>query len=105
MAKLVKVCTESDLPSGGKISVGVSNESILVVHSGDKFYAVSNLCTHEKVELVNGFLVDEEIVCLAHLSRFKLETGAVSNPPATFPLKTYRTVLESGEIYVEVGPD
>jgi nitrite reductase/ring-hydroxylating ferredoxin subunit len=50
---------------------------------------------------VNGFLVDKEIVCPVHLSRFKVETGVVSNPPAEIPLKTYKTDLESDVVYVE----
>lgn len=102
MSRLVRVCRAPDLPPGEKMAIEVSRESILLVNVDDKFYAVSNLCTHEQVELVNGFLIDEEIVCPAHLSRFKLETGMVSNPPATIPLKTYNTVLKGDEVCVEV---
>jgi 3-phenylpropionate/trans-cinnamate dioxygenase ferredoxin subunit len=102
MTNLVAICKASDLHPGEKVAVEVSNQSILLVNCNGEFCAVSNLCTHDHVELVNGFLMDEEIVCPAHLSRFKLRTGEVSNPPTTIPLKTYKTVLESNEVFVEL---
>lgn len=102
MGRLVRVCKPAELPSGEKKVVEISDDSILVVNNNGRFYAVSNLCTHEQVELVNGFLLGDEIVCPAHLSRFKLETGSVSNPPATIPLKIYKTVLQNDEVYLEV---
>jgi 3-phenylpropionate/trans-cinnamate dioxygenase ferredoxin subunit len=83
------------------MTVEVSGKSVLLVNCNGKFYAVSNLCTHEQVELVNGFLLDDEIVCSAHLSRFKLETGEVLNPPATIPLDTHRTLARNDEVFVE----
>jgi 3-phenylpropionate/trans-cinnamate dioxygenase ferredoxin subunit len=98
----VGLCKTSDLKVGEKMAVEVSNESILLVNCNGEFYAVSNLCTHEQVELVNRFLMDEEIVCPAHLSRFKLKTGEVSNPPTTTALRTYKTVVKNEEVYVEV---
>jgi 3-phenylpropionate/trans-cinnamate dioxygenase ferredoxin component len=90
------------LSPGGKLAVNVSGESILVVNYGGTFYAVSNICTHEHVELVDGFLIDDSIVCPAHLSQFRLETGEVLSPPALIPLKTYRTKVDVGEVFVEL---
>jgi 3-phenylpropionate/trans-cinnamate dioxygenase ferredoxin component len=55
-----------------------------------------------RVELVNGFLTEDCIVCPAHLSQFSLETGEVVNPPATIPLKTYRVAVEGGKVRVEL---
>jgi 3-phenylpropionate/trans-cinnamate dioxygenase ferredoxin subunit len=101
LERVVTVCNVSDLREGEKIAVSVSGESILVVNHGGKFYAVSNICTHERVELVNGFLIEDSIVCPAHLSEFSLETGQVINPPATIPLKTYRVIVQNDEVRVE----
>jgi nitrite reductase/ring-hydroxylating ferredoxin subunit len=102
MADLVRVCNTSELQPGDKIAIQVKDESILVVNAEGKIYAVSNICTHEYAELVNGFLVGDEITCPLHLSRFRLETGQVLNPPATKPLKTYKIVLQENDILVEV---
>jgi nitrite reductase/ring-hydroxylating ferredoxin subunit len=98
---MVAVCEAFELHPGEKIAVEASDQNILLVNLDGEFYAVSNICTHEHVALVNGFLMDDEIVCPAHLSRFKLKTGEVSNPPAAMPLKTYRTVVKDDKVYVE----
>ena len=102
MDKLARVCRVSELELEGKIAITVSDESILVVNHGGRFYALSNLCTHEKVELVNGFIIEDAIVCPAHLSQFSLETGEVLNPPATMPLKTYEVIVQDGEVSVKL---
>jgi nitrite reductase/ring-hydroxylating ferredoxin subunit len=98
---LVAVCKVSDLRDGEKVALDISGASILVANLNGRFYAVSNLCTHERVELVHGFLIQGEIVCPAHFSRFSLETGRVVSPPATIPLKTYRVVVQGERLYVE----
>ena len=102
MTGWVKVARASDLKPEEKMVITVSDENILVLNHGGRFYAMSSVCTHEKVELVDGFLLEDSIVCPAHLSEFSLETGAVLNPPATVPLKTYDVKIEGEEIWVAV---
>jgi nitrite reductase/ring-hydroxylating ferredoxin subunit len=102
MAKLFRVCDLGELQPGDKLAIAIDSESILVGNIDGKIYAVSNICTHEYAELVNGFLLEDTITCPLHLSRFKLETGDVLNPPATKPLKTYKVVVQEGGVYVEV---
>lgn len=102
MAKLFHVCNLGELQPGDKKPITADGESILVANIDGKIYAVSNICTHEYAELVNGFLIEDAITCPLHLSRFKLETGEVLNPPATKPLKTYKVVVQENGVYVEV---
>jgi nitrite reductase/ring-hydroxylating ferredoxin subunit len=102
MANLVRVCSISELQPGDKTAIQEEGRSILVANVDGKFYAVSNICTHEYAELVNGFLMEDVITCPLHLSRFRLETGEVLNPPATKPLRTYRVVLQGDDVYLEL---
>lgn len=102
MAKLVHVCDLGELQPGDKLAITTDGESILVANIEGKVYAVSNICTHEYAELVNGFLIEDAITCPLHLSRFKLETGEVLNLPATKPLKTYKVLIQDNGVYVEI---
>ncbi len=103
MADPFRVCSVHELQPGDKKAIQTTQgENILVANVGGKIYAVSNICTHEYAELVNGFLVEDLITCPLHLSRFRLETGEVVNPPATKPLKTYKVILNGDDIFVEV---
>jgi len=82
--------------------VEVEDEQILVLKHAGKIYAVSNICTHEYAELSNGIVLDGTITCPVHLSRFRLDTGEVLNPPAAKPLPTYKVEVVDGDVYVEV---
>jgi 3-phenylpropionate/trans-cinnamate dioxygenase ferredoxin subunit len=69
--------------------------------SGEVF-AISDVCSHEEVELSDGELDGEDVECPAHGSRFDVRTGAVSGLPANAPVATYPVSVEDGEIFVEV---
>jgi len=100
--KLVRVCKLSEIPDGGRLVTDVEGESILLLNHGGRIYAISNICTHEYAELENGLVVGDTITCPVHLSRFKLETGEVLNPPATRSLKTYRAIVRDEEIFLDM---
>jgi len=102
MTKLVHVCNLEELQPGDKLAITTDGENILVANIEGNVLAVSNICTHEYAELVNGFLIDDTITCPLHLSRFKLETGEVLNLPATKPLKTYKVLIQDSEVYIEI---
>lgn len=99
---LVRVCSVDELRERERVVVDVEGESVLVLYAGGRVYALSNICTHEYAEMVNGLVVEDTITCPVHLSRFRLETGEVLNPPAEKPLKTYKVVEKNNEIYIEV---
>lgn len=69
--------------------------------SGEVF-AISDVCSHEEIELSDGELDGEDVECPAHGSRFNVRTGAVSGLPASEPVATYPVTVENGEISVEV---
>ena len=102
MGELVHVCSIKELKEKEKIVVEVDDESVLVLIVGDRIYAISNICTHEYAEMVNGLVVGDTITCPVHLSRFKLETGEVLNPPAEKSLKTYKVVERDNEVFIEL---
>lgn len=102
MVKLVHVCDLKELRPGDMQAIVANGENILIANIGGKIHAVSNICTHEYAELSNGFLIEDTITCPLHLSRFKLETGEVLNPPATKPLRRYKVVVQEKDVYVEV---
>src|SRR5690348_3815146 len=65
-------------------------------------FAISDLCTHEEVELSDGELDEDVVECPLHGSCFNVRTGAVAGLPATEPVATYPVTVEDGEVFVEV---
>ncbi|HEY0296235.1 MAG TPA: non-heme iron oxygenase ferredoxin subunit [Bordetella sp.] len=68
-----------------------------------RVYATSNICTHQKVLLSDGFMEDGCIECPLHAGRFDVRTGAALCEPATQPLKVFPVRIEDNRVMVDVG--
>lgn len=65
-------------------------------------YAISNICSHEQIELSDGDLQGSEVECPAHGSRFDVITGAADGFPAEDPVSSYPVTIDGDDIYVEI---
>lgn len=69
----------------------------------DGIYATDNSCSHEYSPLNEGMIIDGDVYCPKHGSRFDIRSGAVKDFPATRPVKTYEiTVDDDGWVWVKV---
>jgi 3-phenylpropionate/trans-cinnamate dioxygenase ferredoxin component len=67
------------------------------------FHATDGLCTHEKIHLSNGLVMDDVIECPKHNGRFNYKTGEALGAPVCVNLATYAVKVEGGRVLVEVG--
>ncbi|WP_375476344.1 Rieske (2Fe-2S) protein [uncultured Jatrophihabitans sp.] len=70
--------------------------------AGGEVFAISDICSHEEIELSDGDLDGDDVECPAHGSRFNVRTGEVSGLPAEEPVATYPVTVENGEVLVDV---
>ena len=68
----------------------------------DAWFATDGLCTHEKVHLADGLVMDEIIECPKHNGRFDYKTGKARGAPACVDLRTYPVKVEDGRVMVLV---
>ena len=66
-------------------------------------FATDGLCTHEKVHLCDGLVMDFEIECPKHAGAFDYRTGEAMRLPPCVNLRTYRAELVDGEIRIAIG--
>jgi|TARA_B100001750_G_scaffold227735_1_gene221625 nitrite reductase/ring-hydroxylating ferredoxin subunit len=97
-----KVCKSSEIQNGEIKNILVEDKNVLLANINNIIFATSGQCTHEKVNLENGFLIGEDITCPLHLSKFNLKTGKALNPPATQELAIYNVKIQNEEIYIEI---
>ena len=90
----------SEFDGRPKLVGRVGTEQVLVVKSGNEYFAVSALCTHYHGPLVEGLLVDGTIRCPWHHACFDLKTGAVKRGPALDPLERWQVDQQDGRIFV-----
>ena len=84
--------------------VGVRDASsgLAVYNLGGTFYATDNECTHGAASLADGILEDDIIECTLHFGAFNVKTGEAVQPPCFTPLRTYKVVVEGGEVRVDL---
>lgn len=69
----------------------------------DEIYCLDNVCSHEYSPLAEGMILDGDVYCPKHGSRFEIKTGAVKDYPATRPVRTFPTQLdENGDILIQI---
>ena len=100
MAGYARVAPAADVPLGTKKAFAVGGQAILVCHTPERWYAVSNLCSHASEKLECGRMLRGWISCPVHGARFDLATGRALNAPATRPIATFEVRLV--EDWIEV---
>jgi nitrite reductase/ring-hydroxylating ferredoxin subunit len=99
---LVKICPTSEIPEGSAKSFEVGNNVIAVYNVGGTFYATDNECTHGAASLADGILEDDVIECALHFGAFNVKTGEAVQAPCFTPLRTYKVIVENGEVRVDL---
>ena len=100
---LVRACAIADLAPETAIAVEVDGVDVAIVHSGDRFYAIADECSHAAIPLSEGDVGDGEIECYLHGSRFDLRTGQPTGLPATEPVAIYACRVEDDDVLVDLS--
>jgi len=80
----------------------VGGEYVAVYNLDGRFFATSDICTHQVALLSGGRIEGDCIECPMHQGRFHIPTGAPRAEPATEALKTYPVKVENDKVYVFV---
>lgn len=70
---------------------------------GDRYYVISDTCTHGPGSLSEGYVDGCEVECPFHQGRFDIRTGEVRSAPCSIPVRTWTAYLVNGRI--EIDPD
>ena len=102
-AEFITAIKTSDVPVGSVKAIDVRGTRIAVANVGGTYYAFDDACTHEECSLAEeGELAGTTLTCTCHGSEFDVRTGNVLAPPATVPVKAYRTRVEGDALQIEV---
>jgi nitrite reductase/ring-hydroxylating ferredoxin subunit len=101
-AGLVPVIKTSLLPPGGMTWVAVERERVLIANVDGVFYGLRDACGHRQAPLSKGTLDGHAIECPLHFARFDVRTGRLLSGPSSADVRTYRLVVETDTVYLEL---
>jgi 3-phenylpropionate/trans-cinnamate dioxygenase ferredoxin component len=103
MADWIDVCGSEEIDEEDVMRFDHGGRTFAVYRSPeDAYFATEGLCTHEKVHLADGLVMDDIIECPKHNGRFNYKTGVAKGAPACVNLKTYPVKVEAGRVLISV---
>jgi 3-phenylpropionate/trans-cinnamate dioxygenase ferredoxin subunit len=102
MPQWINVCPLDDIDDEDVSRFDHAGQTYAVYRVEDKVYATDGLCTHEKVHLCDGLVMEHVIECPKHNGRFDIRNGRALGAPVCVNLKTYPAKVEAGRIFIEV---
>ena len=102
MTSCLELCSPDDVPEGSAVRVEAGTLTLAVFNVEGEFYVTDDNCTHGPGSLSEGYIEGDIVECNFHNGQFNIRTGEVVSPPCMVPVKTYRTVVEDGKVFVEV---
>ena len=77
----VRVADKSEIPIGRIKKFVVQGKEILVTNVNGNFYAIGNVCTHQRGYLSQGTLEGNLVTCPKHKAKFDVTSGKVISGP------------------------
>ena len=106
--KNIKISFAGKLQDGQMKTLKVGDEKdqkVLISKYQGKLYATGSFCSHFGVPLEGGYLIDDQVLCPAHLAGFSIITGEIERAPGLDGLPTFPIIEENGDFYVQVPKD
>jgi nitrite reductase/ring-hydroxylating ferredoxin subunit len=102
MPSRIELCKAGDVRAGEVHRAEAGDLTLAVYNLDGEFCATDDACTHGPGWLSEGFIDGDVIECNFHQGRFNIRTGEVVGPPCMVPIKTYKTIVENGCVFVEI---
>ena len=90
----------ANLGDGETRSLALGRRMVAIARSGEEYFAIEDVCTHDGAELTGGEIEGAQIICPRHGARFCLRTGEALTPPAYEPVRVFETKIEAGRLWV-----
>lgn len=99
------VAPEESIGEGELLGAYAGELPVLLVRFKGRIHALGRMCTHQYVDLADGYTEGGCVVCPLHGSKFDVVTGAALTLPAIEPEPVYEVRIDTGVIYVAAATD
>lgn len=97
----IEVCAADEIDEQDVIRFDHAGRTFAIYRSPeDTYHATDGLCTHEKIHLADGLVMDHIIECPKHNGRFDYRSGEAKGAPVCVDLRTYPVKVEGGTVFI-----
>ena len=100
MSGKIQLCSVAEVAPGAALKVERGDLTLAVFNVEGELYVTDDACTHGPGSLSEGYIEGDVVECNFHNGQFNIKTGEVVAPPCMIPIKTYRTVVEDGKVFI-----
>jgi 3-phenylpropionate/trans-cinnamate dioxygenase ferredoxin subunit len=97
----VEVAKTSDLAPGQMKFVAVDRVRLVLANVDGSFYALRDVCGHQRAPLSRGRLDGHIIECPLHFATFDMCTGKFVDGPDSADIPAYEVRVEGDTVYVK----
>ncbi|VVN33985.1 3-phenylpropionate/cinnamic acid dioxygenase ferredoxin--NAD(+) reductase component [Pseudomonas fluorescens] len=97
---LHRVARLADVPENRGLEVSIGETKIVLLRVGDQLRAYQGACPHAGAPLAEGAVCHGRLICPWHKAAFRIEDGALCEPPSLDSLKRYPLELRGDEVWV-----
>jgi nitrite reductase/ring-hydroxylating ferredoxin subunit len=102
MPTRIELCNTAEVEPGTALRVERGDLTLAVFNVEGEFFVTDDACTHGPGSLSEGYIEGDVVECNFHNGQFNIKTGEVVAPPCMIPVKTYRTVVDDGKVFIEL---
>jgi 3-phenylpropionate/trans-cinnamate dioxygenase ferredoxin component len=103
MVRWIEVCALEEIEEEDVVRFDCGERTFAVYRDPDGgVWCTDGLCTHEKVHLADGLVMDDTIECPKHNGLFNYKTGAALRAPVCVALSTYPARIVDGRVEVQI---
>jgi len=101
---LHRVARLADIPENRGLEVRVGERKIVLLRAGDQLRAYQGECPHAGAPLAEGALCNGRLICPWHKAAYRIDDGALCEPPSLDSLRRYPLETRGDEIWVDEQP-
>ena len=94
----------TDVPENRGLEVHINEMKIVLLKVGVQLRAFQGECPHAGAPLAEGAVCHGRLICPWHKAAFRIEDGALCEPPALDSLRRYGVEMRGDEVWVDDQP-
>jgi nitrite reductase/ring-hydroxylating ferredoxin subunit len=97
----IELCSTAEVAPGTALRVERGELTLAVFNVEGEFFVTDDACTHGPGLLSEGTIEGDVVECNFHNGQYNIKTGEVVAPPCMIAVRTYRTLVEDGKVFIE----